>query len=112
MSFTTGRQVHFNDIGSLESSASRSVQLCPPGDIWESLKVILIVTTGRRERECYGHLVSRGRDLVKHSRCTGLTPTAKVYLAPKVNALVEKPCLRANHGYSSLAGNRAFTTHL
>lgn len=49
MSFTTGRQVHLSDIGSLESSASRSVQLCPPGDIWESLKVILVVTTGRRE---------------------------------------------------------------
>ena len=52
------------------------------------------------------------RTLLNTLRCTGLTPTANVYLAPKVNALVEKPCLTANHGYLSLAHNRAFTTHL
>ena len=39
-------------------------------------------------------------------RCTGLTPTAKVYLPPKVKALAETSSLRTNHRYSSSAGNR------
>ena len=87
MSFTTGRQVYLNDIASLESSASRSVQLCPPGDIWESLKVILVVTTGRRERECYGHLVSRGRDLAKHSTMHRTHTYSKGLSGPKSQCL-------------------------
>ena len=87
MSFTTGRQVYLNDIASLESSASRSVQLCPPGDIWESLKVILVVTTGRRQRECYGHLVSRGRDLAKHSTMHRTHTHSKGLSGPKSQCL-------------------------
>lgn len=100
-------QVYLSDTG---LNASHPGQFCPSETSGRDQKWFWLSQLGDR-RNVTGIYWVEVQDLAKHSPMYRTPALSKVYLPPKVKALVETSSRRTNHKYSSLAGNKAFTTH-